>query len=258
MVANDARPSLGETRRSSSGHPRSPSVAGPTTNVGPVPAFWILMAVAAVAAVVDWVAVGTDNRRLEYAAKPTVLAGLVVAAAVIPVARTDLVDRRWWFVAALVLCLAGDVLLMLPADLFVPGLAAFLVGHLLYIVGLLQPPEPPGVPPFSFSSLGVAVAAGVVVAAVAAPGATVLRSLATRGERALIPPVCLYVAAIGTMVVLAVNVGIAAAAAGAVLFLVSDTLLAWNRFVAPVRSGPLGVHMTYHLAQGLLVLSLIR
>ena len=35
-------------------------------NVGPVPAFWILMALAAVAAVVDWVAVGTGNRRLEY------------------------------------------------------------------------------------------------------------------------------------------------------------------------------------------------
>jgi uncharacterized membrane protein YhhN len=60
------------------------------------------------------------------------------------------------------------------------------------------------------------------------------------------------------MVVLAVNVGIAAAGVGAVLFLISDTLLAWNRFVRPVRFGSLGVHVTYHVAQGLLVLSLLH
>ena len=111
-----------------------------------MPAFWILMAAAAVAAGVDWVAVATDDRRLEYVAKPAVLTALVVAAAVIPADHTDLVDRRWWFVAALVCCLVGDVLLMLPHDLFVPGLAAFLVGHVLFIVGLLQPPCRPECP----------------------------------------------------------------------------------------------------------------
>jgi uncharacterized membrane protein YhhN len=60
------------------------------------------------------------------------------------------------------------------------------------------------------------------------------------------------------MVVLALNVGVAAAAVGAGLFLGSDTLLAWNRFVRPVRYGPVGIHVTYHLAQGLLVLSLVH
>lgn len=223
-----------------------------------MPAFWILMAAAALAAGVDWVAVATDDRRLEYVAKPAVLTALVVAAAVIPADRTDLVDRRWWFVAALVFCLAGDVLLMVPHDLFVPGLAAFLVGHVLFIVGLLQPPVPPGVPPFSFSTTGLVLATVVVVAVEAAPGTLLVRSLLVTGQQTLVPPVCVYVAAIVTMVVLAVNVGVMAAAVGAVLFLVSDTLLAWNRFVRPVRFGDVGVHVTYHLAQGLLVLSLVR
>ncbi len=223
-----------------------------------MPAFWILMATAAVAAGVDWVAVAGDHRRLEYVAKPAVLSALIVAAAVIPADRTDLVDRRWWFVAALVWCLLGDVLLMLPANLFIPGLAAFLVGHGLFIVGLLQPPSPPGVPPFSFSPSGLAVASVVVVAAEALPGTVLIRSLSAGGEQALIPPVCAYMAAIATMVVLAVNVGIPAAAVGAALFLVSDTLLAWNRFIRPLRFGPVGVHVTYHLAQGLLVVSLLR
>ena len=221
-------------------------------------AFWILMGAAAVAAGVDWVAVAGDHRRLEYVAKPAVLTALIIAAAVLPAGRTDLVDRRWWFVAALVCCLIGDVLLMLPADLFVPGLAAFLVGHGLFIVGLLQPPSPPGVPPFAFSPTGLAVASVVVVAAEALPATRLIRSLLARGERVLIPPVCVYVAAIATMVVLAVNVGILAAAAGAALFLVSDTLLAWHRFIRPLRFGSVAVHVTYHLAQALLVLSLLR
>jgi uncharacterized membrane protein YhhN len=223
-----------------------------------VPAFWILMAAAAAAALVDWVAVGTDRTRLEHGAKPAVVAALVAATALIPVDRTDLVDRRWWFVAALACSLVGDVLLMLPQNLFVPGLAAFLVGHALFIGGLLQPPSPPGVPPFSFSPLGLAVTALTVGAVEAVPAAVLFRSLLSRGLRGLIPPVAVYVGAIATMVVLAVNVGVLAAAVGAVLFLVSDTLLAWNRFVRPVRSGPVAVHVTYHLAQGLLVLSLLH
>ena len=43
---------------------------------------------------------------------------------------------RAWFVAALVLSLAGDVFLMLPQDLFVFGLGSFLLGHIAYIVGM--------------------------------------------------------------------------------------------------------------------------
>jgi uncharacterized membrane protein YhhN len=223
-----------------------------------VAVFWALMAGAAVAAVADWVAVSTSGRRLEYGAKPAVLAALVLAAAAIPADQIELVHRRWWFVAALVCCLAGDVLLMLPSDRFIPGLTAFLVGHGLFIVGLLQSPAPPGTPPFSFSSTGLAVAAAVVVSIVAWPAAVLIRSLARGGRTALMGPVCLYMATIATMAVLAANVGIVAAAAGAGLFLLSDTLLGLDRFVRPIRRGTLAVHVTYHLAQGLLVLSLLR
>ena len=41
------------------------------------------------------------------------------------------------------------------------------------------------------------------------------------------------------------------------LFVVSDTVLALNRFVRPIPTGDVAVHVTYHLAQGLLVLSLV-
>jgi uncharacterized membrane protein YhhN len=223
-----------------------------------VTVFWILMGTAAVAAVVDWVAVARDDRRLEYAAKPAVLVALALAAAVLPDAHTDLVDRRWWFVAALVASLVGDVLLMLPRDLFRPGLVAFLVGHVLFIVGFLQPPSPPGTPPFAFSTTGLVVAAVAIAALAAWPAIRIFTSLAHDGHRALLVPVAVYLVVIATMAVLAANVGVPTATAGAALFMVSDTVLAWNRFVRPVRHGDVVVHVTYHLAQALLVLSLLN
>ena len=216
------------------------------------------MVVAGVVAVVDWTAVARGDTRLEYLAKPGVLTALVAACAVLPATHTDLVDRKWWFVAALVLCLAGDVLLMLPQDLFVAGLGAFLVGHVLYIVGLLQPPSPPGVPPFSFSTTGLVVAVLVSVAYGVVPATLIFRSLARSGQRALIAPVAVYLVVILSMAVLAANVGVPAALVGAAFFVVSDTILALNRFVRPIRHGTVAVHVTYHLAQGLLVLSLLN
>jgi len=222
-----------------------------------VTAFWILMGAAAVAAVVDWVAVARHDRRVEYAAKPSVLAALVLAAAVLPADHTDLLHRKWWFVAALACSLAGDVLLMLPRDLFVPGLSAFLAGHVLFVVGLLQPPSPLGSPPFAFSPAGLAAAAVVVAAVAAVPAFLIFRSLWRTGQRQLVAPVAVYLGAIGTMAVLAANVGVPAAAVGGALFVVSDAVLALNRFVRPLPHGDVAVHVTYHLAQALLVLSLL-
>jgi hypothetical protein len=41
---------------------------------------------------------------------------------------------------------------------------------------------------------------------------------------------------------------------GAVLFFLSDTLLAWNRFVTPLPNAKLQVRVTYHSGQLLIVL----
>lgn len=235
-----------------------PGDAQVTANVAAVTAFWILVGAAVVAAFVDWVAVDLDSVRLVYIAKPAALLLLTVAAAVLPATHTDLVDRRWWFVAALAFCLVGDVLLMLPRDLFVPGLVSFLIGHVLFIVGFLQPPSPAGTPPFAFSPTGLVIASLVAVAVGAAPAALIFRALARDGTHPMIVPVTVYLVAILTMAVLAANVGVLAATLGAALFVVSDSVLALNRFVRPLPLGNVTVHVTYHLAQVLLVVSLVH
>jgi uncharacterized membrane protein YhhN len=69
-------------------------------------------------------------------------------------------------------------------------------------------------------------------------------------------PVSLYIAAISVMVASALASGNALAATGAVLFMASDTLIAWNRFVRPLEWAPITIIVTYHLGQAGLVLSL--
>jgi uncharacterized membrane protein YhhN len=82
--------------------------------------------------------------------------------------------------------------------------------------------------------------------------------MAAKGRGRLRGPVAIYAAVISLMAVSALTtlarpywLGLSAtlAAIGAVLFFVSDGLLAWNRFVAPVRRGNLLVIVTYHLGQ---------
>jgi uncharacterized membrane protein YhhN len=68
--------------------------------------------------------------------------------------------------------------------------------------------------------------------------------------------VAVYMLAIGAMVVLAVGSWSTLAGIGALLFLASDTLLGWGRFVGSAPGGRVLVHATYHLGQALLVLAL--
>lgn len=204
-------------------------------------AAWVLLALAGVAALVDWWSVGTDRRRVEYVAKPAVMV-LLVGAALTLEAGSEWV--RWWFVVGLLFGLVGDVYLMLGR--FVPGAAAFLVGHLAYVAGLvvIEHPLP-------------AVLLGLVIvgADLWGPGRCIVRGAAKR-SRVLGVLVAAYMAAIGAMVVLAVGSWSTLAGLGALLFLASDTLLAWGRFVGSAPGGRVLVHATYHVAQALLVVAL--
>lgn len=204
----------------------------------------ILLGVALLSAAVDWLAVHHDHRPAEYVFKPLTLAALTAMALALDPADPTV---RGWFVAALVLSLVGDVLLMLPGDLFVPGLGSFLLAHLAYAVGLVAG----GLEP-------VGVLAGLVVvgAAFALVGTRLVAGI-RRTEPAMGPPVVAYTAVISAMVVCAFGSGDGAAIGGAALFYVSDALIGWGRFVRAYDWGRLAVMVTYHAGQTLLVLSLI-
>jgi uncharacterized membrane protein YhhN len=205
---------------------------------------WLI--VAGLFAIGDWLARATKNERLEYVCKPATLAALIATAVALTPAH-DLGARRTWFVVALVCSLAGDVLLMLRSDMFVAGLAAFLVGHLFYVVGFWA--HAPG-------AVAFCVALAVAVVITAPVGYRILRAL--RGNRPLGVPVALYMAVISVMLASALATGNVLAGLGAALFVSSDAMIAWNRFVRPFRAADLGIMVTYHLGQAGLVLSLLH
>jgi len=204
----------------------------------------VLLAIAAVAAVIDWVAVRHGHRHVEYLFKPLTLVALTATALALDPHDPTV---RAWFVAALVLSLAGDVFLMLPGDLFVPGLGSFLLAHVAYVVGLVAA----GLDP-----LGVLAGLVLVAAAFAVVGTRLLRGIRRR-EPAMAPPVVAYMGAISAMVVCAVGTGDGVAIAGALSFYASDSLIGWGRFVAGGDGNRLAVMVTYHVGQALLVLSLV-
>jgi sterol desaturase/sphingolipid hydroxylase (fatty acid hydroxylase superfamily)/uncharacterized membrane protein YhhN len=157
--------------------------------------------------------------------------------------------------AALVFSLGGDVFLMLPGDqplwglpTFILGLGSFLVAHLFYIALFRQ-----GQPWFP-SKLALLVVLGFGAA---------MYSIVWGGlgnDTVLKMAVAAYVTVISLMTAQAIGRAITLGdsaskwvAVGACVFMVSDSLIAINKFVTPVALSSLWILVTYYCAQMLIV-----
>ena len=153
------------------------------------------------------------------------------------------------------LSLAGDVLLMLPSDRFVAGLASFLLAHVAYVIGLTR---------HGGSAGALLVAAVPVVAVAGLLGTRFLRAARSADHPELVGPLVAYMAVIAAMVTCALASGNVLAAAGAGLFMGSDALIAETRFGACDgdkrlhKWAPVVIMVTYHLGQAGLTLSLVH
>jgi len=208
-----------------------------------------------ICAVVDWIAVAARIKKLEYFAKPgtmiLLLAWILQVSAAYGFRSTPLL----WFVLGLAFSLAGDVFLMLPRERFIAGLVSFLLAHVAYIIGINQIP-----PAFNLPAVILGVMVGLVWLRLYR---IIAASLASSGRSSLSMPVLVYSLVISVMLLSALLTLTGEAwqtgpalllSTGALLFFLSDTLLAWNKFVQPLRYGPLAVIITYHLGQVLIAL----
>lgn len=165
--------------------------------------------------------------------------------------------ERGAILAALALSWAGDVILLADkhtGGLFLFGLIAFLCAHFAYIFYFLRirKRNRPGRPnPAAIAA--VLIYAGLLFA-----------FLAPR-TGALAVPVGVYAAVIAAMLAVSLSAFDPSrhpegrlAVAGTALFVISDSILAVNRFAAPFALGPALVMATYGAAQLLIVLSATR
>jgi uncharacterized membrane protein YhhN len=188
---------------------------------------------------------GGDALWLHYAAKPLATVLILWRAAAVAPAIGPRYRRA--VLAGMALSLVGDVLLMLPADLFVPGLIAFLLAHIGYVVA------------FAPGSTWTARAIGFGVLAVVL--AINLAGLLPHIAPALKGAVLAYVVVLAAMAAFALARAWTPAlmrtwpratrfvAFGAVCFVASDSLLAWDRFGGGIPLAPLAILSTYWIAQ---------
>jgi len=138
--------------------------------------------------------------------------------------------------AALLLSLLGDALLLSAArPMFLGGLTAFLLAHVAYAVAFLGAGT---IPPWPLPVLALGV------------GLTLRWLWPHLGS--MKGPVVAYCVVIAVMVAAAMGVPSAAVRAGAVLFFVSDLLVARDRFVAPGLANRAAGLPLYYAAQLLL------
>lgn len=180
-----------------------------------------------------------------YLFKPLTTSTIILIAVLVE----ESVSRQYMvlIIAGLFFSLAGDIFLMLPSDQFVAGLLSFLIAHCLYIAAFV-------------GDSGVAAAWWVIPFFIYA--AIIYRSLEPQLGR-LRAPVILYMAVISVMAWQAAgrwakmqDGATFLAFLGAILFVISDSVLALNRFGRPFRAGRLLTLAPYYAAQWLIALSI--
>jgi uncharacterized membrane protein YhhN len=181
--------------------------------------------------------------RLVYISKPLTIVFIWWIAIL---GQTALPLYKYLIIAGLVISTAGDVFLMLPSDRFVAGLVAFLLAHLFYIAAFVSEISALTgwlIIPFVFF--------GFIIYAILTPSLGKLRY-----------PVLIYVVVILIMAWLSwerwsqtSQSWALLASIGAVLFLISDTILALNRFRKSFKLARALNLTTYFAAQWLIACS---
>ncbi|WMJ68327.1 lysoplasmalogenase [Stenotrophomonas sp. 24(2023)] len=199
----------------------------------------VLLAVAAIVGA----SAAADARWLHWLAKPA--ATLLIASIVWQVQPALSPRYRRGVLLGMALSCLGDIALMLPLDAFLPGLVAFLLAHLCYIAAFA----------------GGARGGRALLASVLLLGAVAAVNVIGLWPHLPVPmrlPVLVYVGALALMAALALAramqghaspPGARWAAGGALLFVASDALLAWDRFAGGLPQASLLVLATYYVAQ---------
>ncbi|MDF0733658.1 lysoplasmalogenase [Pseudomonas entomophila] len=193
-----------------------------------------LLVLALIAAALYLYAQATGNVLLALLAKPIPVLTLI---AWLHHARAT--PYRHWIVIGLVFSVLGDLLLAIPHDLFVFGLAAFLCAHLAYLRSYCDKTLRPALAALTLSLL---------------IGSALFALLASHGLGPLLLPVALYALAITAMLWRALACG-GMAGLGACAFVFSDSLIGIDRFVSPFAAAPYVIILAYWLGQWLIAAS---
>jgi len=210
---------------------------------------WTTAAATAVGlmAALDWLAVQRHWVRLEQAAKPLVIVALGWLAITMG-ANDDGTGRL--LLVALAFSLVGDVFLLGKGTAhFTVGLLFFLVAHIAFLA--------------AFATQGFHLWLALLGLLSVVPlgltaGRRIVKAATIEGGPALGGAVTAYMMVIAAMVTAAGGTARPLVIVGALIFLMSDTVLALDRFVGARANARMVVIVTYHLGQAAMVLGALR
>lgn len=211
----------------------------------------IVLTIFAALAIVDLVAVTFNIALVNAVVKPL----LVPVLAIYYLSATK--QKNFLFLSALFFCWLGDVLLMLHGELyFMTGLIAFLTGHVLYIVCYRR---------FRNNGIGLNGPQRIRYALPIVLAGTGLVTVLFPYLGSLQIPVMVYALVITLMSLQALfryghtrKLSFLLVFCGAISFMISDSLLAINKFMQPLPLSGLAIMLTYLLAQYLIVEGVLK
>lgn len=208
----------------------------------------------------DWAAVAFGWRKIKPAAK--ILAMLMVIFWTLFLVDWSPDPLIVLLLLAQFFGLAGDIFLLLTGRWFFAGLGAFLIGHIFYIALIISDMVTSTYVDWSMPELLSSILVTMIFWAVGIFAVYRIfkrdHFLQHRKGRLLWNLVQVYTWILSGLTALTVFrilvqidliIQLGYLPLGGVLFLLSDIILAYDRFVRPIPRGQLWVHITYHLGQ---------
>ncbi len=194
----------------------------------------------------------TDFSTMHYVCKPAIVLALLIFFW----SHSRILNKssRFLMVSALLFSLLGDILLMfanLGSHYFLFGLIAFLIAHIMYSIVFARGRNK-SMNPVGFIAILMLYGGGLFY-------------LLNGGLYNMLLPVMLYMLIILTMTIFAylrqgrtVKLSYQFVLLGAFLFLVSDSILALNKFYKPLAYSNITIMLTYALAQYFIVVGMLK
>ena len=181
-----------------------------------------------------------------YILKP--LTTLTILSFALYLTEFELQNYAFLIIFGLLFSLIGDIFLMLKSDKFMQGLVSFLIAHIFYIVAFLDS-----------AKIDLNLYAIIPIALIGIGYLAVL--LPKTGKLKI--PVLVYALVLQAMVITAdmfyqtaLTTNSLMVLIGAIWFMLSDSILAFARFVKTFKFAQVAVLSTYYIAQTCIVLSL--
>lgn len=203
---------------------------------------WIYFVVTAL----DLIGVGLDMEWLVRICKPLMMTSLMAFYWVVSSRRSKL------YLGALFFSLLGDIFLLDKEGMFLLGIGAFLITQILFIVLVLKRSSAFSRPKLILSAIPFLIYLVLL-----------MQTLAPTLED-LFYPVLIYGSVISLFGITAMNYHLnhrnassRILLAGAILFIMSDSMIALNKFYSPHMIYPVAIMLTYALAQYLICHSML-